>query len=730
MHQNINEKEDKEMFKNILKIYLNDLKRIFTNYAALIVILALCILPSLYAWFNIKASWDPYSQHATSQIKIGVVNNDQGTTINGEEINIGNQVIDELKKNDLMGWQFVSEEVAEKALDEGTYYATLTIPNSFSEDVTSLVTNEVRKGEIIYRVNEKINAVAPKLTSKGATGLQENVNQTIIKTVSSVLMQTGQKLGFEIQGTLLPQLASVGSQLNELTTKFDLINETVSKANEGGIKLKDLIAGIQGDLPQIQDTINSAKSLTTSIETFITTSQNSLNDLFPTLKADLQLMGDISDEMNTYVGVIKQGIEVGSAEAPNMIQNLMTKVNCGTNLIDSLIKVLESFNKISLSKPLTTIIDQLNGVETELQNMETFLQTIYQSAINNTKPDLSLLDKVQTILQDAQSVTSDLASHFDEKIAGPLNSILDEAYQTSENVLAVLQDAQDKLPQVNDLLNIAYEGADKGIQAIQYINEKLPQAEAIISELATKVVTINNSQQLKDVLEFLQTSVQEKEDFLSNPVDLVEEIVFPMHNYGTAMTPFYSVLAIWVGMTLLVSMLSVKARGEYRPIEEYFGKLLLFVSIALIQSLVIGLGDLFLLKIYCVNPLLFIGSLLFTAITFTFIVYSLVSVLGNVGKVISIILLVLQVAGSGGTFPIQLTPKFFQIINPFLPFTYSISMAREAIGGVVQTVLTKDMLTLFIYIMISILFALFLKRPINQLLNGFTEKYEESGLGE
>ena len=228
------------MLKNIFKIYIEDLKRIFTNYAAFVVILALCILPSLYAWFNIKASWDPYSQEATSQIKIGVVNNDEGTILNGEAVNIGDQVIEELKKNDLMGWQFVSEEEAEKALDEGTYYATLTIPGSFSNDLTSLVTNDVHKGQIIYRVNEKINAIAPKLTSKGATGVQESVNETVIKTVSSVLLETGKSLGLEIQDTLLPKLASVANSLNELTTKFGLINETVAKANDGGLERNEI----------------------------------------------------------------------------------------------------------------------------------------------------------------------------------------------------------------------------------------------------------------------------------------------------------------------------------------------------------------------------------------------------------------------------------------------------------------------------------------------------------
>ena len=294
----------------------------------------------------------------------------------------------------------------------------------------------------------------------------------------------------------------------------------------------------------------------------------------------------------------------------------------------------------------------------------------------------------------------------------------------------MLKEAQNKLPEVESLLNTAYEGADKGINAIEYVNSSLPKAEDKVKEITSKLGDINNSQDLKEVLSILQEAVTERQNFMTSPVDLVEETIFPMHNYGTAMTPFYSVLAQWVGITLLISILSVHALGNYRPIEEYFGKFLLFATIALIQGLIIALGDLYLLNIYCVNPTLFIVGSLLTSVTFTFIIYSLVSVFGNVGKVISIILLVLQVAGSGGTFPIQLTPRFFQVIHPFLPFTYAISFAREAIGGVVVTVLMKDIVIMLIYMVMAMLVSIFLKKPINKLLFGFAEKFEESQLGE
>ena len=717
------------MIKNIWTIYKEDLKRIFTNYAALIVILALCILPSLYAWFNIKASWDPYGQEATSQIKIGVINNDKGTEFNGKLINIGDQVVDQLKENDLMGWQFVDEAEGEKALEEGTFYATITIPDNFSQDITSLVTSDVKKGQMIYRVNEKINAIAPKLTSKGATGVQENINQTIVETVSGILFEAGKGLGLEIQETVLPQLSHVYDQLEELISKFGDMNSLVQTAHNGGIQLKDLIASIQTDLPLIETTITSAKTTITSLESFMDTSKSALSDFMPTLKNDLLLIQTIADELNTYVSQIEEAILSGSDKAPELIENLITKVESTQSLVQSFVKVLESFNKFPAGR-FDELISQLQGVNGELDKAKDFLQQLHDTTVNGGEPNLTVLNNIKTLLSSVSSTASSIYNRFDSAIVPSLNNVIDQAYSTATNVLQVLKEAETKLPDVASLLNTAYEGADKGIDAIEYINSKLPEAENKVREVTAKLGDINESQSLQEVLTLLQEAVTERQNFMSSPVDLVEETIFPMHNYGTAMTPFYSVLAQWVGMTLLISMLSVHAKGEYRPSEEYFGKFLLFATIALVQGLIIALGDLYLLNIYCVNPGLFIVGILFTSITFTFIVYSLVSVFGNVGKVVSIILLVLQVAGSGGTFPIQLTPKFFQIINPFLPFTYAISFARESIGGVVENVLAKDIIIMCIYSVGAVLISLFLKKPINKLLQGFAEKFEESGLGE
>lgn len=714
--------------KGAFGIFKRDLKNISKNYAAVLVVSALCILPSLYAWFNIKASWDPYSQSATSQIKVGVVNEDSGVTLNGKQINLGNTVVEELKGNKQMGWQFVSEEEATKMVKEGKYYAMITIPEDFSKNLTSIVTDNVQKGNIIYTVNEKINAIAPKLTDKGASAIQEKVSSAIVATVSDTIFGLGQKIGIELENQI-PKIGTIYNALVEIQSHFGNINDVVNLADKGAEQLKTLVSEVQKDIPIIKQTIENAENLSGELKDFLSSSKSNLNNISPVIKNDIQILNQISSDISKNTSGLIDLISSGSENAPQVIQNLLNELSSISKGSESLINILQTMNKLSPGK-FDDIINSLSGINNKINSAINILNTVKNNVANGQKPDLSLLNNVVSFANDVSSITNNLYNNFDSEITSKINSIFDSAYSVANNAATILSQAEQKLPQVSDILNTVYQGADKGIAGIEFIKEKLPLAENMINELVSKVGNINDSNDIKEVINLLKSDVQKRSDFLSAPVNIIENKLFPMGNYGTGMTPFYTVLSLWVGLLLLSSMLTVEAKGDYSVTQQYFGKMLLFMSISIIQAFIVSLGDLYILRIYCVNPLLFILGSIFTSIVFTFILYSLCSVFGNIGKVLGIVLLVIQLGGSGGTFPIQLTPKFFQVINPFLPFTYAISFAREAIGGVVASVLIKDIIVLLIYVAIFVLISLFLKKPINKLLHGFTESFEKSGIGE
>lgn len=715
--------------KNVFKIYKNDLKDIFTNKALLVIVIGLCILPSLYGWFNIKASWDPYSQKATSGIKVAIVNNDKGTKLNGKEINIGNQVVDSLKNNHQMGWQFVNEEEGTKNVESGNYYAMITIPENFTEQLTSIITSKVEKGDIIYTVNEKINAIAPKLTDKGASSIQQQVSKQIVATVSDAIFGVGRQLGITLENEI-PKISVIFNSLKDVQSHFGDINDTIDIADEGASQIKTLITDLKNDIPIIEDTINNAKTFSSDLQDFIGTSKDGIDKISPTIKNDIGIINSISNEVGDVATSIKNAINSGTEQAPQLLNSLLYKVTVLENTTNGLLKLLNSLNNLNPNKPLNELIGNIQELSGFVTTAKDNINSILNSVNNGYKPDLSLLDNVNTLAGSVGSISKGIYDNFDTEIAGEISNIFNDANNLAQNALTILQGAEEKLPQVNDILTKAAQVADKGIEGIEYIKENVPKAEDMINNLISKIGDIKDNKDIQEVIDLLKTDIKQRSDFLSNPVNIIEKDLFPMGNYGTGMTPFYTVLSLWVGLLLLSSMLRVEPHGEYSIASKYFGKLMLYLSIAIIQALIVSLGDLFVLKIYCVNPVLFVLGSIFTSIIFTFIIYSLVSVFGSIGKVIGIVLLVLQLGGSGGTFPIQLTPKFFQVLYPFLPFTYAISFAREAIGGVVKSVLIKDIIVLLIFGVVFMLIALFLKKPINNLSKGFNESFEKSEIGE
>lgn len=715
--------------KAIWKVYSRDICAIFKNYAAFIIVLTLCILPSLYAWFNIKASWDPYGKSATSGIKVGVVNEDAGATLNGKEINIGNKVVEHLKENNQLGWRFISKDIAENELENEKIYAYITIPSDFSTNLTSIVTSDIKKGTIIYTVNEKMNAIAPKLTDKGVTSLQKTLSETVVETVSDTVLKAGREVGTDLENQL-PQITEAYNKLVEVQSHFTEINQTVKDGEASLGKIKGLMADVNESLPKITNLLSTSTGLASDLKTFLTKAKQSSDQIAPVIETQLDTITGYSQTITAKLSALQSSGALSEEQIKTEIVTIYAQAKQLKQDVDSMTLLLTKLNAQSAQKPFSAQIERLQLASSKLGSLITSLERI-QAKLNSGDTDISAaIDQAVANQSAISSALNKVNSGLADNVKPKLNQIFNQSYNVAEGAIDILQGAQAKLPTVSELLKKSASEIQKGEKGITFANESLPKAEALVDDLVEKMKGINDENDLQELVNLLKVDVTERSDFLSNPINIKEEKIYPIANYGTGMTPFYTVLSLWVGILLLLSILTVDAHGDYKPYQVYFGKLLLFVSIGIIQALIVSLGDLYLLKITCKYPLLFIVANILTGILFAIIVYSLVSVFGNVGKVIGIILLVLQVAGSGGTFPIQLTPRFFQILNPFLPFTYCISLNREAVGGIVRDIIIKDLSIMAIYAAISLVVALALKRPINKLLKGFVKRFEESGLSE
>ena len=328
---------------------------------------------------------------------------------------------------------------------------------------------------------------------------------------------------------------------------------------------------------------------------------------------------------------------------------------------------------------------------------------------------------------------NNVMDNFDSETAPAIDDAIDNTSGLSNNAVSMLESIQGNMPLFNGILDGTNAQIDSSVKSLNEIKNKFPKVKQDIHANSEKLKTLIDDQKLTELIKILKKDGKKESDFLANPIDLVQNRVYPIPNYGSSMAPFFTTLAIWVGAYILVSLLSVHAAPfkDGLPLstkEVFLGRYLTYASIAIMQALVTIAGNMFMLKTYVVSPIILTLFSVYVSIVFVTIIYTLASVLGKIGKSIAMIAMVLQVSGSGGTFPIELLGKFFQYINPMMPFTYAIGGMREATAGIIPSVLIKDMLMLTIFFVAFLLFGIVFKERINKKNENFAKHFNDSGL--
>ena len=936
--------------KQIWRIYKTDLRNVAKHWAAIVIVLGLMILPSLYAWFNIKASWDPYGN--TKEVPIAVSNQDAGSNLRGKDINIGDEIVDSLKKNKNLGWKFVDEKQAIYGVERGDYYASITIPKDFSEKIATVLDENPKKPELDYYVNEKVNAIAPKITAKGASGITEEISKNFVKTANGEIFKIFNDLGIDLE-TNLPSIEKVKDLVFKLEAQFPEMNTLMDKALDDATRAEDVVKVAQKELPVVESVINDGQEALGNLDKFFANNDQTLQNAPGTIRNHLTTAKDVMDKANTFTNfLMNPGIDLsgmkGLPEFParpdlsklndegykniarninQTVNNVLNSARAGTTYGKSVVNGLQNgqFDPEKAKQDLNAVSENLQGrtdsvaylinVFTELQKSATtdFGQSFFQGRVdrltklksgmenanngikdivnvigtgqevkkdvtdaanqkldaanglidqaekdynetfvadykkavstvdqakadangaydtvkneydkakntfegiiadvnnrgvngldstkvylndlngqlqatknligdaipvlestnkvladvnsdknlnngiaklnkaqnavqkgidatnkattlinNGQKPTKEVVESINEATKNASAQLGDFLATYDSEIVPNFNTAIERTKRMSKNTTQILSEADKKLPDVKKLLEDSSKGLVDGRKKLADIKAEMPETEKKIKELADKIRDFESEEDLKDIIRLLKNDVEKQSDYFANPVNLKENKLFAMPNYGSAMSPFYTVLALWVGALLMVSLLTVEVHEEganYKSHEIYFGRLLTFLTIGLSQAFIVSMGDIFLLGTYVVDKFWFVLFSLFIGGVFVCIVYSLVSIFGNVGKSMAIILLVLQVAGSGGTFPIQMTPAFFQALYPFLPFTYAISAIRETVGGMLWDIVTRDLLVLSAFVVVMIVAALLLKTPINKSSEKFVENAKGS----
>ncbi len=729
--------------KPIFAIYMKDLRGILTNWAAAVIIGGLIILPSLYAWFNIKASWDPYGQ--TSGIRVAVVNQDTGTTLRGQPLTIGDEIISSLQENHNIGWVFTDEGKAMKGLKRGQYYAVIVIPEHFSTRIASVLEPDPEKAEILYYVNEKINAVAPKITAKGASSVTSEVNRNFVKTANGAIFSIFNQIGLELQQEL-PLIRKMKTLAFRFENLYPEINRAADTAIDDLHATQNIVGKVQQELPHAAELAQKGQDWASKTSLFLNRGSEVLEASSPILKDTLLHLGQAATLTSRTSALLLASLEKMDGDNTDEVQqiklqpeHLSQTLSAASETADSLADMLLRLETGSPAGKLAEAASGITQAASEFKQMGALLPGIHVSSNENgntTAPSpnstsLAKLNKLHDLAESAANRLDRLTDTYDSVIYPSIKSAMEKLDQEAGHAGELLKQASADLPVIDKVLSDAGKGINTAVKGAEEVRNQLPAAEKKLKEVTDRITALEKEGTLEDLIGLLSLDFAKESEFFAEPVTLKENRVFPIPNYGSAMSPFFTTLSVWVGGLLLVSMLTVEV---YNPMEgtrsyhEYLGRFLTFLTLGLLQSLFTTTGDLFLLGTYAADPIRFILYGLLLAGVFMLIIYTLVSVFGNVGKAMAIILLVLQLAGSGGTFPIQVTPPFFQAIYPFLPFTYGISLMREAVGGSVQDIVTRDIYVLLIFAVLSFALGIGLKRIVNKAAAKWVEKAKSGHL--
>ncbi|MFJ7973702.1 YhgE/Pip family protein [Psychrobacillus sp. NPDC096389] len=725
--------------KNSWNIFKTDIQNISRNWVAAILIGGLVFLPSLYAWLNIYASWDPYSK--TDQLPVAIVNEDVGAKVRGQQINVGDELIDILKNNQDMKWSFTSRKIAMEKVEYGDYFAVIIIPKNFSEKLASVVSDNPQKADIEYYVNEKINSIAPKITEKGATVIVQKVSSQFISSVNGVIFDLFNDLGIEIEKDL-PDIQNFENYVFKMEQDLPHIHNLLTGVQKDASSAQSIITQATSMLPRAEQiTTEGLSSIERTID-FLTKAQNRLNEITPQVENDLEKVSKISKSTNDFLQSV-QNVPLDFTELDRVKEDLDSKMTSNIQTVDAISKDLNWLKEVSNSSndssveanneeqtKLDDAIDKTNELKAFLQEAQTNTRTIDTLVKDKEQQLQKTLNDLQQIAQNTSVQLDAFINEYKNTIEPTVLSEVAKAKKTLGNAKEMLTSIQSTLPEIAHTLNNADAHIKEGKTTLDQALAQYPYINDKVKQVADRIRKVQGETNINEIIQLLRNDPQAERSFFEEPIVLNENKLFPIANYGTGMTPFYTVLAIWVGCLLLISLLATDANHEMNVSERhvYFGRLFTFSAIGLFQALIVTVGDIVLLGVDVKDSLWFILFGFLISFVFMSIVYTLVSVFGDVGKALAIIMLVLQIAGAGGTYPVVLLPEFFQAINPGLPFTYAVDIMREAVGGIVWQRAIRDVSFLLLFSLAFLLFGTFFKEKINRKTKLMLKKSRESGL--
>ena len=711
--------------KNILNIIKHDARKLTASVVAIITIMGLCIVPCLYAWFNIFSNWAPYESDATGRILVAVANEDKGAELLGLNVNVGEKIIDALKANDAIGWRFVDSK--DKAVDgvyAGDYYAALIVPEDFSMDAMSFVTGTLKNPQLIYYENEKKNAIAPKITGKAKTAVQEQVNAAFVETLAKYVSDAATVMnasGYDPQQVF----SDLGSKMEDLGERLENCEAMLSAAQGLADSAASLMSVSDQLLGSAEVTVEGAEGLLDTAGKDLPDADKTHNSVSEALTKEKNLLDNNLSGINKDMTAAALNLESYNEYVLNKLPQHRTQIENMRQSAERTEKYLNDLGYTVLASQFGAAKDQLAEIGAQMDQLEQADESTWEE---RKKQITDLSSKIDGTRKNVESIDEKKIKKLDEDLL----SAIKNTRKALANTRTALGNMGSDLGGLSDVLGGYSKSLASLEKSLNSTDVSLGYMKNGVNTIAEIFNRIGDNQTLSEVNDLLANDESAVAKYLASPVKMKTEVIYPIETYGSAMAPFYTVLAQWVGalLTAVLIKTSVKKRKGLEDLklrEQFLGRYALYMFIGLAQALIVSLGDLLYVGIQCEHPVLFVLQACMNGIVFMMINYALVFSLENIGLGAGVIILVLQVAGSGGTYPVEVLPKVFQVLYPVMPFRYSMNAMRECIAGTYGHTYAKCMGALVLFFIGAALFGQIMHRPakwINRLIAESKEKSE------
>ena len=704
--------------RTIVKIMRKDLQRMTASVVAIVTLMGLCIIPCLYAWFNIFSNWSPYESAATGRIRVAVVNSDQGAEILGLQINVGDKILEALQSNDSIGWVFPN--AADEALEgvwASDYYAALIIPEDFTQNALSFLGGSLENPKLLYYENEKKNAIAPKITGKAKTAVQEQVNAAFVETIATYVSDAASVLtasGYDPQ-TVLRSVSAQTAQLNDRLEDVSHVLRAASGLTGAAESLIGLSGTLVGDANAVtqagQSVLNAAGETVSDADTASGQTAAALRSLIAQFDGDLEDLADTLTiafgDLNRYNDFVTNDLSARAALAAAYRDNAQTAAND-----------LETLGLTVLSKGFSDLAARYARIYDRLSRLETVSEDGWDGVRSEQQAILSEITEAQTVVTTLGSAGTDALESKLQTALTAAQTAVNEASASLSGMGGSFQQLGAVLVSYNAALNALQDGLVGTAQTVSGLQDRLNTVSALLERLS-------ESELLGRLTGILSDDAETIASYLASPVQMNTEVIYEVREYGSAMAPFYTVLAQWVGALLAAVLLKVRIKRpeqypDLRLWQSFFGRYGLFLFVGLAQGLIVSLGDLIYVGIQCLHPVRFVLAACLNGVCFTMINYALVFALENIGQALGVIVLVVQVAGAGGTYPVEVLPRVFQKLYPAMPFRYAMDTMRECVAGMYGCSYAKCMGALALFTLGAVAFGLALYWPakwLNRLIN-------------